>query len=128
MQIWELYYSFPSGSMVKDPPANTRDVRDTGSIPGVEDPLEEEMATHVSILAWEIPWTEESGRLQSMGSQSRTRQKVSMHAGCLNRTPHTGWFKQWKFILSQLWRLEALEAQTRIPAGVGSGTDSLFGF
>ena len=57
MQIWELYYSFPSGSMVNDPPANTRDVRDTGPIPGVEDPLEEEMATHVSILAWEIPWT-----------------------------------------------------------------------
>ena len=36
---------------------------------GGEDTLEEEMATHSSILAWEIPWTEESGRLQSMGSQ-----------------------------------------------------------
>ena len=35
-----------------------------------EDPLEEEMATHSSILAWEIPWTEEAGGLQSMGSQS----------------------------------------------------------
>ena len=35
-----------------------------------EDPLEEEMATHSSILAWDIPWTEEPGRLQSMGSQS----------------------------------------------------------
>ena len=34
-----------------------------------EDPLEEEMATHSSILAWRIPWTEESGRLQSMGMQ-----------------------------------------------------------
>ena len=33
-----------------------------------EDPLEKEMATHLSILAWEIPWTEEPGRLQSMGS------------------------------------------------------------
>ena len=33
-----------------------------------EDPLEKEMATHSSILAWEIPWTEEPGRLQSMGS------------------------------------------------------------
>ena len=33
-----------------------------------EDPLEEEMATHSSILAWRIPWTEESGRLQSLGS------------------------------------------------------------
>ena len=34
-----------------------------------EDPLEKEMATHSSILAWRIPWTEEPGRLQSMGSQ-----------------------------------------------------------
>ena len=34
-----------------------------------EDPLEKEMATHSSILAWKIPWTEETGRLQSMGSQ-----------------------------------------------------------
>ena len=36
---------------------------------GWEDPLEEEMATHISILAWKIPWTEELGRLQSTGSQ-----------------------------------------------------------
>ena len=36
---------------------------------GLENPLEKEMATHSSILAWEIPWTEESGRLQSMESQ-----------------------------------------------------------
>ena len=36
---------------------------------GLEDPLENEMATHSSILAWEISWTEEPGRLQSMGSQ-----------------------------------------------------------
>ena len=35
---------------------------------GREDPLEKEMATHSSILAWEIPWTEEPGRLQSTGS------------------------------------------------------------
>ena len=34
-----------------------------------EDPFEKEMATHSSILAWEIPWSEEPGRLQSMGSQ-----------------------------------------------------------
>ena len=37
-----------------------------------EDPLEEDMATYSSILAWRIPWTEEPGGLQSMGSQSRT--------------------------------------------------------
>ena len=42
---------------------------DAGSIPGREDPLEKEMATHSSILAWEIQWTEEPGGLQSMGLQ-----------------------------------------------------------
>ncbi|CAI9171679.1 unnamed protein product [Rangifer tarandus platyrhynchus] len=40
---------------------------------GWEDPLEKGMATHSSTLAWKIPWTEEPGRLQSMGSQSRSR-------------------------------------------------------
>ena len=42
---------------------------DAGSIPGREDPLEEEMTTHSRILAWGIPWTEEPGRLQSTGLQ-----------------------------------------------------------
>ena len=55
--------------MVKNLPANTGDTGDVGLIPGWEDPLEEEMATHSSILAWEIAWTEEPGELQSMGSQ-----------------------------------------------------------
>ena len=36
---------------------------------GQEDPLEKDMATHSSILAWKIPWTEENGRLQSIGSK-----------------------------------------------------------
>ena len=39
---------------------------------GREDPWKKEMATHSSILAWRIPWTEEPGGLQSMGSQSQT--------------------------------------------------------
>ena len=55
--------------MVKNPPANAGDVRDVGLFLGQEDPLEEGMETHSSILAWRIPWTEEPGRLQSMGSQ-----------------------------------------------------------
>ena len=42
---------------------------DSGSIPGLGNPLEEEMATHSSILAWRIPWTKEPGGLQSMDSQ-----------------------------------------------------------
>ena len=46
-------------SVVKNPPANARVA---GSIPGQERPLEEEMANHSSILAWETPWTEECGR------------------------------------------------------------------
>ena len=40
---------------------------------GWEDPLEKEMATHSSILAWKISWTEEPGGLQSLGSQSQAR-------------------------------------------------------
>ena len=43
--------------------------RDEGRSLGWEDPLEEEMETHYSTLAWKIPWTEESGGLYSMGSQ-----------------------------------------------------------
>ena len=62
-------------SVVKNLPANPGDSGNEGSIPGRgvvvggRDPLEEEMATHPSILTWKIPWTEEPGRLQSMGSQ-----------------------------------------------------------
>ena len=55
--------------MVKNPTANAGDTRDTGSIPGQEDSLEEEMATHSRSLAWKSPWTEESVKIQSMGSQ-----------------------------------------------------------
>ena len=46
---------------------------------GQEDPLEEEMATHSSILIWEISQTEEPGRLQSMGSQSWTQVSTPAH-------------------------------------------------
>ena len=56
--------------VIKDLPVNAGDIRDAGSMPGLVDPLEEGMgATHSSILAWEIPWTEEPGRLQSIKSQ-----------------------------------------------------------
>ena len=52
--------------LVKNLPANAGE---TGSLLGREDPLEKEMATHSSILAWEVSWTEEPGGLQSMGLQ-----------------------------------------------------------
>ena len=53
-------YSFPCSSVGKESACNAGD---PGSIPGSEDPLEKEMATHSSILTWEIPWTEEPGGL-----------------------------------------------------------------
>ena len=59
--------SFPGGSVVKNPHVNAGAARDFGSITGQEDSLEEGMATHSNILAWEIPWTEEPGGLQPMG-------------------------------------------------------------
>ena len=57
---------FPGGS---DGKASAYNVEDLGSIPGWEDILEKEMATHSSILAWKISWTEDPGRLQSTGLQ-----------------------------------------------------------
>ena len=57
---------FPGGSVVKNLPVNAgTQVRSLGW----EDPLEKEVTTHSSILAWKIPWTEDPGGLQSMGSQ-----------------------------------------------------------
>ena len=55
--------------MVKNPPANAGDTRDTGQSLGREDPLEKEMVAHSSILVWEIPGTEEPGGLQTMELQ-----------------------------------------------------------
>ena len=55
--------------VVKNWPATAGDARDKVQSLGQEDPLEEQMATHFSILAWKIPWTEEPGGLQSMGLQ-----------------------------------------------------------
>ena len=55
--------------MVKNLPANAEDIRDMGSIPGSGRSLKEGMATHSSILAWRIPWTEEPGGLRSVGLQ-----------------------------------------------------------
>ena len=61
-----MVLGFPDDSVIKNPPA-----RQETRIPslGQEYPLEKEMTTHSSILAWEIPWTGAPGGLQSMGSQ-----------------------------------------------------------
>ena len=71
--LWDRFYNFrleiggfPGGSMVKNLPA--KQDPQAWSL-GKDDPLEKEMATHFNIRVWEIPWTEESGGLQSVGSR-----------------------------------------------------------
>ena len=111
--------------MVKNPPAmQDMWVRSLGQ----EDPLEKEMTTHSSILAWEIPWTEEPGELQSMELlKSRTRLSYSATATIIDikivcnvyilmslvstqraviASPHLGWMRvpsadAWSLLLSQ---------------------------
>ena len=76
--------------VVKSPPANAGDIETRAGSLGQEDPLEEGTATHSSILAWRIPWTEEPGGLQSKGvTESDTTELLRMHTcqkcggGCL---------------------------------------------
>ena len=81
--VWHLLVfmqkrgGFLGGAVVKNPPATAGDV---GSTPGLgREPLEEEMATHSSILTWRIPWTEELSRLQFLGSQRVEHDWVTEH-------------------------------------------------
>ena len=64
--MYAYIYNLPGDSDHKESICNAVD---TGLICGQEDPLEKEMANNWSILAWEIPWTEETGDLQSTGLQ-----------------------------------------------------------
>ena len=86
---------FPSGSVVKNQPAMQETQETRVQFLDWEDPLEKGMATHSSILAWKIPWTEEAGGLQSIGSHRvghdwsewtcvRTHTHAHTHA-CSNR-------------------------------------------
>ena len=89
---------FPGGSSGKESACN---VGDLGLIPGLGrspggDPLEEGMAIHSSILAWRIPWTKESGRLQSMGSQRVGQDWATKHTSSISLekthfVPFYGW-------------------------------------
>ena len=71
-----LTMGFPGGSVVKNLLANAGEASLSR---GQEDPLEEEMATHSSILAWEIPWTEDTDGLQSTGSQKPVTEGLGTH-------------------------------------------------
>ena len=63
------HMGFPGGAVVKNLPASSGDSRDVGSVPGLGRSLEVGNATHSNTLAWKILWTEDPGRLQSMGLQ-----------------------------------------------------------
>ena len=77
IQGWRTQLGLPRWLSGKEPTCRCRRLR--------LDPLEEEMATHYSILAWEIPWTEEPGRLQSMGvtKESDTTEATKHTSMCL---------------------------------------------
>ena len=75
---------------------------------GWEDPLEKEMATHSSTLAWRIPWTEGLGRLQSMGSQRVGHDWATLlPPSCLNQSLTREWYF-WSLTL-ELWRSPIIE-------------------
>ena len=78
---------FPDGTVVKNPPANAGEMQ--VPIPGSGRPLEKEIAPHSSIPAWEIPWTEEPGGLQSTGSH-RVRHDEHHHHTETGRCLHQG--------------------------------------
>ena len=83
-ELWETNFcslshslGLPRSLVVNNLSANTGDARDTCLIPGLGWSPGVESAMHSSILAWKIPWTEEPGRLQSMGLQSQTWPSIS---------------------------------------------------
>ena len=84
ISAYQVYQGFPGGSMVKNPPGQEIQVQFLGQ----EDPLEKEMATHSSVLAWEIPWIKEAGRLQSMGVEKAwdTTQRLNNNKSSLLTT------------------------------------------
>ena len=63
------FMGFPVGSVVKNPPTMQETQMTRVQSLGQEHPLDEALATHFNILAWEIPWTEKPGGLQSLGLQ-----------------------------------------------------------
>ena len=115
-----VYHSmgFPGGSGGK---ASACSAGDTGSIPGLGRSLEKEVATHSSNLAWKIPWTEEPGGLQSMGSQRVGHDWVTsffhilLYVWCSPRKLfHPGKILDWKITKFVGWMI----AEVRISAAL----------
>ena len=75
-----MLMGFPGGSVGKETAYNAGDIRDMGSTPGLGRSLEEGMATHSSILAQRIPWTEEPGGQQSIGCKESDTTEATEHS------------------------------------------------
>ena len=102
--VWLLLYRCPWASLVPQLVKNLPATQQTWvQSPSWEDPLEKEMATHCSILAWEIPWTEELDRLQSMGSQW-VRHNLATKPPLPQYMPLERWWKS-SGIWPQNWQL-----------------------
>ena len=103
--------SFPSGSVVKNLPAMQETQETRIQSLGQEDPLKKEMATHSSILAWNILWTEEPGGLQSMGLQRIRHDWTQPHTRYNNFVlcmrcpgfPPSNWTPRYSTYLAILW-------------------------
>ena len=79
LKVWGTSLGFPCGASGNEPGCQCRRCKMRVQSLGWEDPLEEGMATHSSILTWRIPWTEEPGGLQTRGSQKAGLKLFSMH-------------------------------------------------
>ena len=80
---------FPGGSAGKESACQCRRRKRRRFVPSLdrEDPLEKEMVIHSSVLAWKVPWTEESGGLQSLGSQNVRHDWLPTHTGTKSLWP-----------------------------------------
>ena len=107
--IWHYLIStsgFPGGSVVKNPLMQETQVQS----PGWEDPLEKGMASHSSVFAWEIPWTEKPGRLQTM----RLQKELDM-TWWLNKWVHVLWLNNFttRYIYPNLCTCALLDTYSR---------------
>ena len=114
--------------VVKNLPANAGGVRDTVWSLGQEDPLEKEMATHSSILAWRIPLTEEPGRLQSMGLQRVVHDwsNLAQHSTAPRKETQT-WALHWKFKFVSLGQPVTLTLTMFLPLGESKWNSKSYG-
>ena len=103
--------------VVKNPPANAGDVRDMFLSQGWENPLQEGMATHCSILAWRVPWTEEPGGLQPTESQRAGHDWSDLartHRSCIwNPAPRNSHMVLDPLTIEGIWRLTPCLPQKR---------------